>query len=72
MEEKKIEIIYKDGELLFKKNRFNDGVMTEVPVNVPNLKVARFTLNESGNRAYATPEKFVFNKTTGLKDTFKK
>lgn len=38
-----------------------DGVMTDVPVNVPNLKVARFTLNESGNRAYATPEKFVFD-----------
>ena len=38
-----------------------DGVMTPVPVDVPNLRLARFTLNDSGTKAYATPERFVFD-----------
>jgi hypothetical protein len=38
-----------------------DGVMTPVPVDVPNLKLARLTLNDAGTRAYATPERFVYD-----------
>ena len=38
-----------------------DGVMTAVPVDVPNLRLARFTMNDAGTRAYAAPERFVFD-----------
>ena len=38
-----------------------DGVMTPVPVDVPNLRLARFTMNAAGTRAYATPERFEFD-----------
>lgn len=38
-----------------------DGAMTPVPVDVPNLKLARLTLNDAGTRAYATPERFVYD-----------
>ena len=38
-----------------------EGTMTVMPVDIPNLKVARLTVNEAGNRAYATPERFEFD-----------
>ena len=38
-----------------------EGSMTVMPVDIPNLKVAKFTLNAAGNRAQATPEVFEFD-----------
>ena len=38
-----------------------EGVMTPVPVDIPNMRIARFSLNAAKNRATATPEPFVMD-----------
>ena len=38
-----------------------EGVMTPVPVDIPNMRIARFSLNAAKNRATATPEPFIMD-----------
>lgn len=38
-----------------------NGTMTDVPVDMPNMRLARFTLNSAKNRATASPEPFILD-----------
>ena len=38
-----------------------NGAMTPVPVDMPNMRIARFSLNAAKNRASATPEPFIMD-----------
>ena len=38
-----------------------NGTMTEVPVDIANMRIARFRLNEAGNHAAAYPERFIYD-----------
>ena len=38
-----------------------EGTMRDVPVDIPNMRLARFTLNSAKNRAPASPEPFIYD-----------